>query len=103
MEAANAFRQMRILIVVLLASCLVCRAEEKMAGRWEGSVQIPEKEIRVVVDLAHENGGAWTGSIMIPSLGVRGAPLADISPNDTDVTFALKTALADQTSGPAKF
>jgi hypothetical protein len=103
MKAANALMQMRIAVVVLLGSCLLCRAEDKIAGRWEGAVQIPEREIHVVVDLAQENGGAWSGSATIPSLGVRGAALENISLKETDASFTLKTALADQTSGPAKF
>ena len=37
---------------IFLAYSLISRAEENIAGRWEGSAQIPEGEIKLVVDLA---------------------------------------------------
>jgi hypothetical protein len=97
--------RMRIAFILLLASTLVSRADEIAAGRWEGTVQIPNRELVLVVDLAagSDKGGGWRGSITIPGLGIKGAPLADIAVKSDGVVFSIKSALTDQRAGPAKF
>jgi hypothetical protein len=96
---------MRIAFILLLASSLLSRADENAAGRWEGTVQIPERELVLIVDLAAGSGDSagWQGSITIPGLGIKGAPLTDIASTGDNVAFAIKNALADQRAGPAKF
>ncbi len=97
--------RMRIGFILLLASALVSRADENAAGRWEGTVQIPSRELMLIVDLAAGSGdsGGWQGSITIPGLGIKGAPLTDIAVKSDDVVFSIKSALADQRAEPAKF
>lgn len=85
----------RVLAVLIVAAALSCRAEEVISGRWEGSAQIPDDDITVVVDLAQQNG-AWVGSIIIPGLGVKGAPLTDLKVQPPDINFAVKGALGIQ-------
>jgi hypothetical protein len=94
---------MRILIALIgcLVAPLSCVAADT-AGRWEGSVQIPDFPLSVVVDLDHDATGAWIGSIIIPELNITGAQLTDIEVRDADVSFAIKGALADPKAGPAK-
>ena len=75
---------------IFLAYSWICHAEENIAGRWEGSAQIPEGEIKLVVDLAQDPNGAWVGSITVPGFGVKGFPLGDIAVKDSEVTFAIK-------------
>ena len=96
---------MRIVFILLLASALVSRADENAAGRWEGTVKIPSRELVLVVDLAAGSGdsGGWQGSITIPELGIKGAPLTDIGVKSDTVVFSIKSALADQRAGSAKF
>src|SRR3954464_1386245 len=103
MPPAIATRTMRHSIILLLSCAALSHAEELPAGRWEGSIQIPDRELRIVVDLAQESGGAWRGAITSPDLHLKSAALTDINTNAADLTFAIKTALADQRSGPAKF
>jgi hypothetical protein len=93
---------MRLISILLVASALLVRGEETAAGRWEGSVQIPGNDLRVIVDLAQRDGGAWIGSITIPGFNVKGAALADIAFNGPDATFAIKSALRAQGGEPAK-
>jgi len=76
----------------LLASVTVGRAEEFASGRWEGSVQIPARELKLVVDLAQDSHGSWIGSIIIPGLGLKGALLTEIAVKDSGASFAIKTA-----------
>jgi hypothetical protein len=66
------------------------RAAEEMAGRWEGSTDIPGRELMLIVDLSKESG-AWTGSITIPGLGVKGKPLKDIVVKGSEASFAIKS------------
>jgi len=79
---------------------LAC-ADEPLAGRWEGSAQIPGRELRLVIDLAEERG-EWRGSITLPGTAVKGAALAELNVTNSDVSFTIKGALADQRSGPAQ-
>jgi hypothetical protein len=94
---------MRIAFILVLAA-FISRADENTAGRWEGTVQIPGRQLQLIVDLAAgSDGGGCQGSITIPGLGLKGAPLSDIALNGGDLVFSLKSALADQRIGPAKF
>ena len=90
MTAAGAL--VRLIAVLIVAAALPCRAEDAISGRWEGSAQIPDDELTVIVDLAQQNG-AWVGSIIIPGLGVKGTPLTDIKVQSPDVSFAVKGPL----------
>jgi hypothetical protein len=86
---------MRFALTFLFCSALFCQAQETAAGRWEGSVQIPDRELKVIVDLAQQSGGpAWIGSIIIPGLNIKGAALSEIAVDGPEVTFAIKSVLA---------
>jgi hypothetical protein len=82
-------------MIPIVAAALPCRGEDVISSRWEGTAQIPDDELTVVVDIAQENG-AWVGSIIIPGLGLKGAPLTDIKVQPPDVNFAVKGALGIQ-------
>ena len=94
---------LRLASIVLLSSALVCEAAENEAGRWEGSIQTPGSEFPVIVDLDQVAGKDWAGSIIIPGLGVKGAPLTDLSIGDSGISFTIKGALASERTGQAKF
>ena len=85
----------RLTMILIIAAALTCLAEDVISGRWEGTAQIPDNELTVVVDLAQENR-AWVGSIIIPGLGLKGTPLTDIKVQPPDVSFAVKAALGIQ-------
>src|SRR6476659_9374766 len=85
-------RVLGLMMILIAAAALPCRAEDVVSGRWEGTAQIPDDELTVVVDLAQKNG-AWVGSIIIPGLGVKGTPLTDIKVESPDVNFAVKGPL----------
>ena len=87
MTAAGAL--VRLMTILIVATALPCRAEDVISGRWEGTAQIPDNELSVVIDLAQENG-AWVGSIIIPGLGIKGVSLNDIRVQPPDVNFAVK-------------
>jgi hypothetical protein len=62
-------------------------------GRWEGEVLVPGVPLALIVDLTRVGVSKWTGSAIMPGLGIKGAPLSDISVNDSDVTATLSGAL----------
>jgi hypothetical protein len=76
----------------LLSSVTVCRAAEIAAGRWEGLVQIPDRELKLIIDLAQNDEGAWIGSVIIPGLNVKGTLLTDIVVKNSEVSFAIKSS-----------
>src|SRR5437667_10659676 len=98
---------MRIAFILILASSLFSRADENAVGRWEGTVQIPGRELLLIVDLATESGGGggggWQGSITIRGLGLEGLPLSGIAVKGSDIAFSINGAPADRNAGPAKF
>jgi len=85
----------RLIAILIVAAALPCRTEEEISGRWEGTAQIPDDELNLIVDLSRENG-AWVGSIIMPGLGLKGTPLTDIKVQSPDVNFAVKGALGIQ-------
>jgi hypothetical protein len=89
---------MLLTLVFVFISTVICHGQVSQSGRWEGSVKIPERELKLVVDLAEDKDGAWIGSIIIPGLNIKGAPLTDIALKDSELSFAIKSAL-----GPTKF
>jgi hypothetical protein len=93
----------RLVSIILLCSALACEAAESAGGRWEGSIQIPGNEFPLIVDLDQVAGQNWAGSVIIPGLGVKGAPLTDLSVGDSEISFTIKAALASERTGPAKF
>lgn len=94
---------MRLTLLLVFASIACLRADDKVTGRWEGSAKIPGEDLKLIVDLAPGDAGKWTGSVSIPALQLSGAVLDGITVNGNDVSFTVKTALADQRLGPAKF
>jgi hypothetical protein len=93
---------LRLLAAILFASAALGNAAESAAGRWEGSVQIPGQELRLVLDLSDENGKGWVGSIIVPGFGVKGAPLVDLHVRSSDLAFAIKGALGNERVGKAE-
>ena len=85
----------RVIAIVIVAAALTCRAEDVISGRWEGTAQIPDDELTVIVDLAQQNS-EWVGSMIIPGFGVKGAPLTDIKVQSADVSFTVKGPLGIQ-------
>jgi hypothetical protein len=92
----------RLSLLLFSALAVSGSAETTLSGRWEGVVQIPDRELTVVVDLAQEDN-AWAGSITIPGLHVEGAELSEIAAGVKDVTFAIKDALSAEQFGAARF
>jgi hypothetical protein len=79
----------------LAALALPSVAAQSLSGRWEGSIQIPDNEVRVVVDLTADKSGVWAGSIIIPGLNIKGLSLKDVAVKGSEVTFGVKAGLGN--------
>jgi len=85
---------MRLLVAIVLAAAWLVRAAEPFEARWEGAVQIPGRELHIVIDLA-KSGENWSGSAIVPGYGVKGAPLTGIAMQGEQISFTIKGALGD--------
>lgn len=93
---------MRLFATIFFASALLSQGAESAAGRWEGSAQIPGRELKLIVDLSEEGGKGWVGSIIIPGLAIKGAPLIDRKASGPDLVFEIKGALGNERVGLAE-
>ncbi len=93
---------MRLLAAIFFASAVLCQAAENAAGRWEGSAQIPGRDLKLIVDLSEDAEKGWIGSIIVPGFGVKGAQLVDLKVRSSDVAFAIKGALGNERAGKAE-
>src|SRR5215471_14429730 len=92
-----------ISILLLCLPALACATGKTPEGRWEGRLQIPGRDLNLVVDLAENGAEPWTGSITIFGLGIKGAPLSNLVVRDTHLTFDIGDLLRSPTYGPAVF
>jgi hypothetical protein len=74
------------------ASAASAGDEAGIAGRWEGSADIPGAPQSLVLDIAPDAQGLWQGSIVLPGYGVKGAALDALAVGDRTVTFAFGAA-----------
>jgi hypothetical protein len=63
-------------------------AASALEGRWSGKIQIPGRELALIIDLAH--GHTWAGSATLPGLNVKGAPLTEIDTRGLDISFGIE-------------
>ena len=76
-------------VLAPFASVSICLAAENIAGRWEGSLRIPDRGLTLIVDLAQDNGGRWVGSVIMPGFGVKGARVTEIKIENSRVSFGI--------------
>ena len=75
---------------LLLASFSAAIAQDAAlpAGRWEGVIKMPNRDLNVVINFAQDEQKAWLGSldIAVPN-APSGLPLSDIKVSGEQVTF----------------
>lgn len=93
----------RVILALLFCIPLASAGARTLAGRWEGWVDIPGRELPLVIDLAPDSTNAWSGSIILPGLDVKGAPLANVVVTTAAVRFDSGDALDEGPEGTAAF
>jgi hypothetical protein len=81
-------------VFAVMAQGSFAQQASRLAGHWEGAIEIPDKEMRLAVDLAKNPQGEWLGSVSLPKVGVADAPLIGIAigVNETEVHFRMGIA-----------
>lgn len=64
-------------------------AAQRIAGHWEGEIEIPGTALQVMVDLA-AGEDAWKGTIDIPMQGAKGLALEAVTVDGNRVGFVIK-------------
>ena len=70
-------RKIIFIVIVLVLGISASYAEDRVAGHWEGHIEIPGQPIAVKVDLVIDESD-WRGTIDIPAQGAKGLPLSEI-------------------------
>jgi hypothetical protein len=92
---------MKLPAYTLILTCLLCLPSTPAqntagaSGHWQGSIQVPDKDLAIEVDLAQNPKGEWIGSIDIPPQHLKGFPLSDVVVKGNSVGFAMKNVPGD--------
>lgn len=78
-----------------LLSRLPAQTPDPAAGHWEGTLQIPNRELNVVVDLRKNEKQAWVGHFSFAGGGPQEVPLEDIRVTADTVHFRLGGGLPE--------
>jgi hypothetical protein len=70
-----------------LAMAGMAQTDSKVAGHWEGKIQMPKRDLGITVDLGKNPTGAWIGSMSVAGSSAKDVPLDDIAVEDTNVRF----------------
>src|SRR6266852_682230 len=83
--------QTRMLLIVAMfllpAPCLLAQTAVDPSGHWEGSIQIPGREMTFEVDLARNGKGELSGTVNNPAENIKGLPLRAVVVDGTSVSF----------------
>ncbi|MDE0467158.1 MAG: alpha/beta fold hydrolase [Candidatus Poribacteria bacterium] len=80
------------IVIVLAVGISISYAEDRVAGHWEGHIEIPGQSLAVKVDLAINNSD-WSGTIDIPTQGAKGLTLSDILVEENDEGVHVKFSI----------
>jgi hypothetical protein len=84
----------RSLIVASLllapASSLHAQPAADPSGHWEGTLKVPNMELKVEIDLAKNSNGEMAGTFSQPAQGVKGLPLSTVAVEGRAVKFVVK-------------
>ena len=88
-----------LVIIAIVAGLSASYAEDRVAGHWEGRIEIPGQPIPVKIDLAI-NDGVWSGTIDIPVQGAKGLTLSDIHVVEENGSLHVKFSIRGVPGNP---
>jgi hypothetical protein len=86
-----------VLIAFIALPAALPQSKPAGSGHWEGTLQVPDRELKIAVDLAQNEKGEWIGTIAVPEQNMRDFPLAKIAVKGTSVAFELPGIPGDPT------
>lgn len=60
------------------------------SGHWEGTLKVPQMELKVEIDLVRDSQGVFAGTFSQPAQGVKGLPLSSVAVEASAVRFVVK-------------
>jgi len=84
----NRLQRMTLAAALLLLSAPLARAQTAdPSGHWQGSLQIPGREVTFEIDLARNGTGDFAGTTSLPAEGIKGLPLRSVVVAGASVSF----------------
>ena len=71
------------------------QAKPAAAGRWEGVITLPNKQLRVTVVLAQNEKGEWSGSLGLPDLNISDFSISKVEAKPDSVLFDTSEMLSE--------
>jgi hypothetical protein len=79
-----------VVAALLIMVALFAQSGTGPAGHWEGTIQTPNGDLNIQIDLAADPGKGWIGTISIPVQNTRGLAMIDLSVKENTVSFGIK-------------
>ena len=86
-------------VMAIVVGLSTSYAEDRVAGHWEGHIEIPGQPLAVKVDLAVDDSG-WSGTIDIPAQGANGLPLSNLNVEGDDPNVPIKFSIRGVPGNP---
>lgn len=83
-----------ILTALLLSLCTVVHAYSSVEGIWEGSLEVPGLELRVVFHISEQPEGTFSATMDSPDQGAMGIPIDEVTIEGGHIRLELKSAFA---------
>jgi uncharacterized damage-inducible protein DinB len=65
------------------------QSQANAAGHWEGSINLPGRELVIAVDLERDQDGTWSATMDLPAQGFQYFPLMDVTVEGSTISFAM--------------
>lgn len=85
-----------VLVLLCTLPSALGRSQPAASGHWEGTITLPNKHLKVAVDLAQNDRGEWTGSLGLPELEISDFEFSKIE-------IKPESVLLDSITMPAEF
>ena len=79
-----------LLTLVLVPVSAPAQTVVDPSGHWEGTIQAPQMETAIEIDLARDGAGALIGTFGQPGERLTGLPLSDFALDGTAIRFQIK-------------
>lgn len=84
----------RLFAIVMLVNSLISTFAAQPvldpSGHWEGTIQAPDAQVAVTIDLAKDSTGRFVGTFTEPERGLKGLPLSKVTIEDRAIKLVLR-------------